>query len=123
MRVCMHACVHACMHVCKTLILSDSILGRIQMKNFNEKLNNGRAYRKYFPGATPKDIADYCVTTIRNHKPDSVVIHMGSNSLYNDDINEIAEDIFNVIQICRNYGVNEVFLSGITFRNRHKLEI
>ena len=44
---------------------------------------------------------------------------MGSNSLYNDDINEIAEDIFNVIQICRNYGVNEVFLSGITFRNRH----
>ena len=64
-------------------------------------------------------IADYCVTTVQNDKPDSVVIHIGSNSLYNDDINEIDEDIFNVIQICGNYGVNEVFLSGITFRNRH----
>ena len=64
-------------------------------------------------------IADYCVTTVQNDKPDSVVIHIGSNSLYNDDTNEIDEDIFNVIQICRNYGVNEVFLSGITFRNRH----
>ena len=39
----------------KVLPLSDSILSRIQMRDFNNELKVGRAYRKYFPGATPTE--------------------------------------------------------------------
>ena len=103
----------------KILILSDSILGRIQMNKFNNDLPTGRAYRKYFPGATPKEIAYYCLPILRNDKPDVVVLHIGTNSTFNDDSQSIANDIFNMVKTCHDHGVNEVFVSGIIFRNRH----
>ena len=52
-------------HGKKTLLLSDSILSRVQMRLFNKELKKGRAYRKYFPGATPTNIAHYCLPTLK----------------------------------------------------------
>ena len=44
----------------KILLLFDSILGRIQLYKVNNDLNVGRAIRKYFPGTSPNDIANFC---------------------------------------------------------------
>ena len=103
----------------KILLLSDSILGRIQMRKFNADIKIGRAYRKYFPGATPTEMAHHVIPSLLNDKPDVVVIHVGTNSLYNDDVDTIANDIFNLINICRNHGVNDVLVSGVVFRNQY----
>ena len=45
----------------KILLLSDSILGHIKIRKFNRDLLNGHAYKKYFPGAKPSEIAYYCI--------------------------------------------------------------
>ena len=44
----------------KISLLSDSIFGRIQLYKLNNELNVGRVIRKYFPGTSPNDIANFC---------------------------------------------------------------
>ena len=99
----------------KILLLSDSILGRIQLYKLNKELIVGRAIRKYFPGATPNDIANFCPHILKKEKFDVVVLHAGTNSLPNDDI-DIANEILNIVKVCYDYGVKEVLISGVTFR-------
>ena len=100
----------------KILILSDSLCSRIRMKEFNQYITNGYAYRKNFPGATPKDIAHYCLPTLIDDKPDTCIIHVGTNSLNIENPKEIVNDILNIVEICRSYGVNDIYVSGITYR-------
>ena len=45
-----------------------------------------------------------------------VVIHAGANSLLNGDINDIANELFNIVKVCFDNGVKEVLVSGVTFR-------
>ena len=104
----------------EVLLLSESFLSRIQIRELNNELQVGRAYRKYFPVATPTEIAHYYLPTLIKDKPGVVAIHVGTNSLFNDEYCEIATQIFNLVKICRDHGVNEIFVSGITFRNNHR---
>ena len=67
-------------------------------------LKSGFAYRKYFPGAKPEDIAEYCLRTLRKENYDVVIIHAGTNSLFNEDIDDIANEIFNIVKVCREKG-------------------
>ena len=82
----------------------------------NQYITNGYAYRKNFPGATPKDIAHYCLPTLIDDKPDTCIIHVGTNSLNIENPTEIVNDILNIVEICRSYGVNDIYVSGITYR-------
>ena len=91
----------------KILLLSDSILGRIQLYKLNNDLNVGRAIRKYFPGASPNDIANFCPNILKKEKFDVVVIHAGTNSLPRDDINEITDELFNIMKVCHDRGVKK----------------
>ena len=104
----------------KILILTDSICGRIRMKEFNVHVRNGYAYRKAFPGATPKELAHYCIPTLLEDKPDIVIINAGTNSLNKNDLFEIADDISNVANICRSYGMNDVYVLSITYRQQYQ---
>ena len=106
-------------HGRKVLLLSDSILSRIQMRKLNYDLKTTRAYRKYFPGAKPSEIAHYCLPILQKDKPEVVVIHVGSNSILNDEVQVIANEIFNLVNICITHGVNDIFVSGVTFRKNH----
>ena len=100
----------------KILLLSDSILGNIKIRKFNRDLLNGHAYKKYFPGAKPSEIAYYCIPILEKDKFDVVVIHAGTNCLYDEDVNNISIDLLNLVKICQDRGVNQVLVSGITFR-------
>ena len=98
------------------MLLSDSILGRIQLYILNKDLNVGRAIRKYFPGVSPNDNANFCPYIFKKEKFDVVVIHAGTNSLRNDDTKDIANELFNIVKVCYDHGVKEVLVSGVTFR-------
>ena len=98
-------------------MLSDSILGRIQLYKLNNDLNVGRAIRKYFPGASLNDVANFCPHILKKEKFDVVVIHAGTNSLPRDDINEIADELFNIVKVCHDHGVKKILVSGVTLRH------
>ena len=98
------------------MLLSDSILGRIQLYKLNKELNVGRAIRKYFPGTSPNDIANFYPHILKKENFDVVVVHAGTNSLRNDDTNDIANELFNIVKVCYDHGVKEVLVSGETFR-------
>ena len=102
----------------KTLILSDSTCGRIDMKDFNQCVNEGVAYRKYYPGATPQEMGNYCTHVLEAETPDAVIIHAGTNSLYKDDVDTIVSNVLKIAEKCKLYGVNNVFISGITYRQQ-----
>ena len=92
----------------KILLLSDSICSRIQMHEFNRNLRSGHAYRKQFPGATSHGIAHYSIPTLINDKPDTIVIHAGTNDLRNTGKEEIVDNIMNIVGTCQKYRVTNI---------------
>ena len=86
------------------------------MNEFNEYINNGQASMKVFPGATPKELLYYCIPTLKEGKPNTCILNIGTNSLKNDDISEITTDITNIVKRCHEYGVNNVYVSSLTCR-------
>ena len=66
--------------------------------------------------ATPDDVHHYCTRTLSDDKPDIAVIHVGTNKVKETDPFEIARSITKVVETCKSYGVNDVFVSGIVYR-------
>ena len=93
------------------------------MKYLTSKIINGHAYRKKHPGCTPKELLHYCTYTLNHDKPDVVIVHVGTNRIGVQDSMTIANDIFEIVKTCYNYGVNQVFVSGITRRPDCEYEI
>ena len=100
----------------KIALITDSLCSRIKMKNFNRFINSGRAYRKAFPGGTSDEIAYYCMHTLSTNNPDTVIINAGSNDLQNMECDAIAENIFRIVDQCQLYGVNNVYVSSMIYR-------
>ena len=107
----------------KVCILSDSMSKGIKMKELNKYIKKGYVYRKTFDGATSSELAHYCVHTLMNDKPDCVIINIGTNDLNKLESYNIFGNIINIVDICKSYGVNEVYVSGIIFRETHKVKI
>ena len=89
------------------------------MKDFNNYIKNGYAYRKSFPGATTKELAHYCIPTLLESKPDICIMNVGTNSLNKNDHFEIADDIINIMNICRSYRVIDVYVSSIIYGQQY----
>ena len=54
-----------------------------------------------------------------DEKPDVVVLNIGTNNLTKkrqQTEEEICQDIFQITDKCRSYGVNEIFISSLTIR-------
>ena len=49
-------------------------------------------------------------------KPDVCFIDIGRNNLGQDQSHEIAKEIVNIVKLCHNHDVNDVFVSGIPLR-------
>ena len=52
-----------------------------------------------------------------------MIINAGTNNQQNDDVINISNDIFELVEICGNNGVKEVFVSAITFRSHYSTEV
>ena len=90
------------------------------MKNLNQEIKNKYAYRKQFPGAKASELGHYAIPTLKEDKPDICIIDAGTNSLYMGDSFKIVNDILDTVNVCKSYGVNDIYVSTITHREQYK---
>ena len=81
----------------KICLITDSIGGRINMKDFNKELKEGYVYRKKYPGQTPKEIAHNSQYTLGNDKPDTCIINVGTNNISKNSPSEIVAHIMEIV--------------------------
>ena len=100
---------------------------RINRKLFNESLPYCKGNIKYFSGAKSVELEHYIKPMLMNNKPDIVVIHIGTNDIdfRNVDngaiVNNTAENIINIANLCKEYGINETVISSILPKKNMKL--
>ena len=77
------------------------------MKELNQYIKNGYAYRKTFEGATSNELAHYCLLTLIKDKPDIAIINIGANDLNELEATHIHENIMKIVDLCKSYVVND----------------
>ena len=109
----------------KLAIISDSITKPIDMVEFNDKLINGSAVKRAYGGATTSRLKHYVKATLNIDTPDTIIIHAGTNNLTKtkQTVEEIASDIFDIVETCQQEGVRNIFISSITCRPQHQSKI
>ena len=76
---------------------------------------NSKARVSSFPGCTTNDMADHIRPIVRQ-KPDSIIIHVGTNSLQNSNSSrEYADDIVDIGHMVDHEGIS-VAISSLTSR-------
>ena len=109
-----------------TFIFTDSIPKGIRMNEFNGLIKNRKAKMLNFPGASSRQLLHYMDIHLEGIQVDTVVIHIGVNDLLNYS-NQLRIDMLMknicMVEKCRNYGVNNIFLPGIVFTTRVSLDI
>ena len=93
------------------------------MKEFNRHIKNGNTFKKIYLGATPQELHHYIAKPLEDEHPDSAILHIGTNSIASDDVNTIVNNVVRCVNRCREYGVNNVFVSQLTYRPGHEKKI
>ena len=105
------------------LIFTDSMLKTLRMGEFNQFLQEGKAYLKPFPGAKAKQLNHHATVVLAQHQYDSAIIHVGINDLLNgSSIKQISKDVIEIAQQCRNRSIGKVFVSGIVYCTKVRYE-
>ena len=107
----------------KVCILSDSICKRIILPKFNEHLRKKRAYKKCFDGANTKGLLHFASYVLENDKPDIVIINVGGNNMSKDKPIIVADDIMDIVHLCKMQGVEQTFVSGVTPKHGFQTKI
>ena len=73
-----------------------------------------------------KSLHYYMIPSLLKEKPDTVVIHVGSNNITHrifDDCNaaKLADEIIDIGKMCTQYGVKDAIFSSIFVKNSIKL--
>ena len=80
-----------------------------------------------FPGATSKEILHYLDIHLTNSSPDAVILHVGVNDLLEDNskskIENLEKNLRSMVDKCHNYGVKNVFISGLVYTTRIGLPV
>ena len=106
-------------HGKKVCIVGASIIQRINMREFNKHLYDKHAVKVSYPGATASRATYYMKKPLEEENPDIVIINIGTNNLTKNrdqSEEETANQILHMVEECRNLGVNEIFVSGLTVR-------
>ena len=111
----------------KLLIIEDSHVRRINKYKLQNSFPDSKTYVKSFSGATTQDLHHYILPSLKkDDKPDIVTIHIGSNNVRHNNIEEfdaqqLANSIINIGKICKSHGVMEVVISSIFVKYNIKL--
>ena len=110
----------------KVSIVGDSHLSRIRKNLFNNSLKNGKSHINVFKGATTKRLNHFIDPFLEEDKPDTVVIHIGSNDINprnHENINAktLCDEIIAIGSKCVMSGVKEVIISSILLKRDLKL--
>ena len=111
-------------HVNKVAIISDSMMGGIKEKALNEAIHDIEANVEKHPGARSNQIKYYSALMIDEMQPNSIVIHAGTNDLWNNrnkqkrglDDGEIVENIIKTGCIAREKKVTNILVSSVIVR-------
>ena len=108
----------------KTAIFSSSITKGISKYGFNKAYTNGSAVFHRFPGGMASHIKDYMPTHLNVDKPDTVVVTCGGNDLSSTASNEaVIESLIEAGNVCKQYGVRDVFISSILPRESSHYQV
>ena len=88
------------------------------MKKVNGRLHNSFAKLRSFPGATLKHLKYYVVPSLIDETPNRIVLHGGCNNVNNKNSTpeKIANEIGDMGILCRDYGINDIFISMMICR-------
>ena len=103
----------------KTLVIGASMINYIDIKEFNHFVENGYAIKRSYSGSTTSDLSWHIIPALIEQQPDSVIINIGTNNLTKkrkQTEEEICNDIYKLVDQCRSYGVNDIYISGLTCR-------
>ena len=110
----------------KICVVGDSHIRRIKRNLFNNSLCEGKAHLNGFSGANIKRLDHSITPTLVEDRPDIVIIHIGSNDITHNavdqiDVKDIVNCIINIGKKCLSYGVKEVIISSIFIKKQFKL--
>ena len=90
----------------------------IRMKEINSQLRNSFAKLRPFPGATLKHLKYYIVPSLIDETPDRIILHWECNDANNKNstLDKTANEIGDMAILCRDYGVNDIFISVMICR-------
>ena len=90
----------------------------IKMKDVTSQLRNSFAKLRPFPGVILKHLRYYIVPSLIDETSDRIILHGECNDVNNKNSipENIANEIADVAILCRDYGVNDVFISAMICR-------
>ena len=88
---------------------------RIKKNLFNNSITEGRAHLNSFSGATINRLDHFITPTLKEDRPDIVIICVGSDDIMHNTINDIdakviSKCILDIGKKCLPYGVKEVII-------------
>ena len=106
--------------------MSHSHIQRIKKKLFNNSINEGKAQLNSFSGTTINRLDHFVTPILEEDQSKIVIIHMGSNDITHNTINNIdaksiSKRIIDIGKKCLLYGVKEVIISSIFIKRQFKL--
>ena len=95
----------------------------IRIKEFNSYVKNEYSKLRPFLGATVKQLQHYGIPSLVAETPNRVILHGGCNDVSNRNASpkQIANGIKDLVEMCRGYGVNEIFVSFLICRKKNYL--
>ena len=102
----------------KTFIVCTSMVKAIRIKEVNSQLWNSYAKLRSFPGGTLKHLRYYIVSSLIDETPGRIILHGGCDDVNNKNSTpeKIANEIEDMVILCRYYDVNDVFILAIICR-------
>ena len=116
----------ALQNLVKKYVVGDSHIRRIKRNVFNNSLYEGEAYLNGFSAGNIKHLDHFTTPTLVEDQPDIVIIHIGSNDITHNtvnqtDVKDIVNRIINIGKKCLSYGVKELIISSIFMKKPFKL--
>ena len=102
----------------KLFVVGDSHLKRLSKQLFNYCIRDTHAVIKNFDGTTTKQLGHHILPILKEDKPDSVLIHIGTNDVNNHKLyavspENLASDIIEISHTCKSFNMKEVFISSV----------
>ena len=111
----------------KLIIFSTSITKDIDVRRFQKSYTSGTVRIQKFHGGRTLHFQDYLPTHLYHEKPDTVILQCGGNDLptprhKNVPLTKIADQIIDAGLVCKEFGVQDILIGGVTTRNTNFLK-
>ena len=82
-------------------MIGDSHIQRVERDKLRNLLDNAKSFVRYFSGAKMEDLHHYLTPLLLKEKPDTIVIHVGSNNkthrIFEDfNADKLADEIIDI---------------------------